>query len=64
MPATPSPLTAVRSAEVVNGEIRALWTRAGGVLTPEQRKEYERLVTEWAEATRVSTRSIAPATAA
>ncbi|QKW06176.1 hypothetical protein HUT18_06940 [Streptomyces sp. NA04227] len=41
-----------RSADVVNEEIRALWLRAGGKLTVEQRREYEALVTEWAQAVR------------
>jgi hypothetical protein len=40
----------VRSADVVNEEIRALWARAGGVLTVEQRREYEALLDEWAAA--------------
>jgi hypothetical protein len=37
---------------VVNEEIRALWARAGGVLTVEQRREYEALLGEWAAAVR------------
>lgn len=40
----------IRSAEVVNAEIRELWT--GGVLAPEDRDRYYRLVVEWAEAVR------------
>jgi hypothetical protein len=39
-----------RSAAELNEEIRALWVRAGGTLTPEQRREYEVLVTAWATA--------------
>jgi hypothetical protein len=39
----------------VNEEIRALWQRAGGVLGPEQRREYELLVTAWAAAVRAET---------
>ena len=50
-PDTPSP-GSVRSAAVVNEEIRALWLRAGGVLTEEERREYEQLLGEWAEAVR------------
>ncbi|WP_156721438.1 hypothetical protein [Streptomyces apocyni] len=42
----------VRSAAVVNEQIRALWERAQGRLTVEQRREYELLVTEWAMARR------------
>ncbi|MFE2970892.1 hypothetical protein ACFXKC_46285 [Streptomyces sp. NPDC059340] len=41
-----------RSAAELNEEIRALWLRAGGTLSPEQRREYEVLVTEWAAAVR------------
>ncbi|GHA75882.1 hypothetical protein GCM10010512_02870 [Streptomyces thermoviolaceus subsp. thermoviolaceus] len=39
-----------RSAAEVNEEIRALWRRAGGRLTTEQREQYQRLVMEWAAA--------------
>ncbi|CAL2068094.1 hypothetical protein ACFYMX_23095 [Streptomyces griseofuscus] len=39
-----------RSAAEVNEEIRALWRRSGGTLTTEQRKQYQRLVMEWAAA--------------
>jgi hypothetical protein len=42
-----------RSAAVVNAEIRALWLRAGGRLSVEERQVYARLVVEWAEAVRV-----------
>jgi len=42
----------VRSAADVNAAIRQLWTRAGGVLLPSQREEYERLVVEYAAAVR------------
>jgi hypothetical protein len=44
----------VRSAAVINEEIRHLWFRAGGVLsTAVERAEYAALVVEWAEAKRV-----------
>ncbi|MFP3990007.1 hypothetical protein U9R90_21550 [Streptomyces sp. E11-3] len=43
---------AVRSAAVVNEQIRALWERARGRLSVEERREYELLVTEWAAARR------------
>ncbi|MFJ8538912.1 hypothetical protein [Streptomyces sp. NPDC093591] len=39
-----------RSADEVNEEIRALWRRAGGTLSVEEREEYQRLVLEWAAA--------------
>ncbi|MEV7980472.1 hypothetical protein [Streptomyces sp. NPDC086519] len=42
----------VRSAAEVNERIRALWLRAGGTLSAEDRTEYELLVVEWAEAIR------------
>ncbi|GAA2342305.1 hypothetical protein OKJ48_05975 [Streptomyces kunmingensis] len=42
----------VRSADEVNEQIRALWLRTGGRLSAEQRAQYERLVTEWADAKR------------
>lgn len=42
----------VRSAAEVNEEIRALWLRAGGSLSPQERAEYELLVVEWAAAIR------------
>ncbi|WP_327738482.1 hypothetical protein OG749_36475 [Streptomyces nojiriensis] len=40
----------IRSAELVNEEIRRLW--AGGVLASEDRDRYYRLVVEWAAAVR------------
>jgi hypothetical protein len=51
----PPPLSAsggVRSAAVVNAEIRALWLAAGGVLSVEQRALYGRLLVEWEQAVR------------
>lgn len=50
-PNTPSRGSA-RSAAALNEQIRALWISAGGVLTDGQRREYEGLVAEWAEAKR------------
>ncbi|MET7452882.1 hypothetical protein ABZT03_13480 [Streptomyces sp. NPDC005574] len=41
-----------RSAAQVNEQIRALWMRAGGSLTAQERVAYERLVVEWAAAIR------------
>ncbi|MFD5793933.1 hypothetical protein ACFWIO_10415 [Streptomyces diastatochromogenes] len=46
------PPGSVRSAAVVNEQIRALWLRAGGILSAQERAEYELLVVEWAEAIR------------
>ncbi|MFF9126950.1 hypothetical protein ACF09J_27330 [Streptomyces sp. NPDC014889] len=46
-----------RSAAEVNEEIRALWLRSGGILTTEQREEYQRLVMEWAAAAPQSARA-------
>lgn len=46
-------LGSVRSAAVVNEEIRQLWLHAGGHLaTAAERTEYQRLVVEWATAVR------------
>jgi hypothetical protein len=42
----------VRSAAVLNEQIRALWIRAGGSLSAQERAEYELLVVEWAAAVR------------
>jgi hypothetical protein len=47
MSTTPEP-AAERSADEVNEEIRALWFRSGGSLNAEERREYQRLVMEWA----------------
>ncbi|AKJ08969.1 hypothetical protein ACWGLF_34075 [Streptomyces puniciscabiei] len=52
-----APERSARSAAEVNEEIRALWRRAGGTLTTEQRAEYQRLVMEWAAATPPSQRA-------
>ncbi|MFI1568462.1 MULTISPECIES: hypothetical protein [unclassified Streptomyces] len=42
----------VRPAAEVNEQIRALWMRAGGSLSAQERAEYELLVVEWAAAIR------------
>ncbi|MFJ5227843.1 hypothetical protein [Streptomyces sp. NPDC088400] len=42
----------VRSAAVVNSEIRALWGRAGSALSPAEQERYQRLLVEWAAAVR------------
>ncbi|MEW2166637.1 hypothetical protein AB0912_27100 [Streptomyces sp. NPDC007084] len=46
------PSGSVRSAAALNEEIRALWMRAGGSLSAQERAEYELLVVRWAEAIR------------
>ncbi|MGW5329498.1 hypothetical protein [Streptomyces sp. NPDC004014] len=46
------PRGSVRSAAELNERIRALWLRAGGTLSPQERAEYELLVVEWAHAVR------------
>ncbi|UFQ14364.1 hypothetical protein J2N69_04640 [Streptomyces huasconensis] len=52
MPLTSPTHGSVRSSVELNERIRGLWLRAAGRLTPEQRREYEQLVTEWAAAVR------------
>lgn len=47
-----SGLGPVRSAALVNAEIRALWRDPSVRLTDEQRAVYERLCVEWAAARR------------
>ncbi|MGW3653714.1 hypothetical protein [Streptomyces sp. NPDC000878] len=51
---SPDSLTpgSVRSAAVLNEQIRALWLRAGGSLSTQEREEYELLVVRWAAAIR------------
>jgi hypothetical protein len=51
---SPDSLTpgSARSAAEVNEQIRALWMRAGGTLSAQERAEYELLVVEWAAAIR------------
>jgi hypothetical protein len=41
-----------RSAAELNDQIRALWRRAGGSLSAQERAEYELLVVKWAAAIR------------
>ncbi|MEU0137288.1 hypothetical protein ABZ172_25145 [Streptomyces sp. NPDC006296] len=48
MPPYPNPSAAVRTASVVNEEIRTLWQRSGGLLSPDDETEYQRLLVEWA----------------
>ncbi|MEV7235029.1 hypothetical protein AB0N06_13925 [Streptomyces sp. NPDC051020] len=58
---SPSPRSSdsVRSAAVVNEEIRDLWQRSGGCLSPDDEEEYQRLLVEWAAVTGGSARSAA-----
>ncbi|WP_307128359.1 hypothetical protein [Streptomyces sp. B1I3] len=49
----------VRSVSVVNDEIRALWQRSGGLLSPDDEKEYQLLLVEWAAAAGTSVRPAA-----
>ncbi|MEU6096743.1 hypothetical protein [Streptomyces sp. NPDC047079] len=42
----------VRPADDLNERIRALWMRAGGSLSAQERAEYELLVVQWAAAIR------------
>lgn len=57
---TPNPQNpgSARSADQLNDQIRALWLRARGSLTPDERAEYERLTAEYTDAVRAD---IAPA---
>jgi hypothetical protein len=50
MPADIARPGSVRSAAQLNQDIRQLWLRARGGLTPRERAEYERLVVAWAVA--------------
>lgn len=52
MPPDSPTVGSARSAAALNEQIRALWISAGGRLTDGQRREYEGLVAEWAEAKR------------
>ncbi|MEU6680065.1 hypothetical protein [Streptomyces sp. NPDC046853] len=52
MPLNPQTPGSARSAAELNERIRGLWMRTGGRLSAEQRREYEKLVTEWAAAVR------------
>ncbi|MFD7794304.1 hypothetical protein [Streptomyces sp. NPDC059759] len=50
MSPTPPASGQPRPAAAVNEDIRALWAKARGSLTAEERAEYERLLAEWADA--------------
>ncbi|GAA2920015.1 hypothetical protein GCM10010518_03630 [Kitasatospora cinereorecta] len=49
----------VRPASVVNEAIRDLWQRSGGMLSPDDEREYQRLLVEWAAAAGTSVRPAA-----
>jgi hypothetical protein len=55
----PNPSATVRPASVVNEEIRTLWQRSGGLLSPEDETEYQLLLVEWAAAAGTSVRPVA-----
>ncbi|WP_199783733.1 MULTISPECIES: hypothetical protein [unclassified Streptomyces] len=59
MSPTSCPSSSVRSAAVVNEDIRDLWRRSGGHLSPEDEEHYQRLLVEWAAATKGNSRSAA-----
>ncbi|MGW3660596.1 hypothetical protein ACWD6R_35330 [Streptomyces sp. NPDC005151] len=59
MSRSPRSSGSVRSAAVVNEEIRDLWQRSGGCLSPDDEEEYQRLLVEWAAVTGGSARSAA-----
>jgi len=44
---------------MVNKEIRDLWQRSGGRLSPEDEEQYQRLLVEWAVVTGGSSRPAA-----
>ncbi|MFI6475822.1 MULTISPECIES: hypothetical protein [unclassified Streptomyces] len=45
----------LRPADVVNAEIRSLWERSDGRLSPEEEERYHWLLVEWAAAVRQDT---------
>lgn len=49
----------MRTAAEVNKEIRDLWQRSGGRLSPEDEEQYQRLLVEWAAATGGTARTAA-----
>ncbi|MGW5273920.1 hypothetical protein ACWEQP_15300 [Streptomyces sp. NPDC004044] len=59
MSRSPHSSNPMRSAAVVNEEIRDLWQRSGGCLSPDDEQEYQRLLVEWAAVTGGSARSAA-----
>ncbi|MDF6040793.1 hypothetical protein LRD69_01125 [Streptomyces sp. JH14] len=51
MSRSPYSSDSVRSAAAVNEEIRDLWQRSGGCLSPDDEEQYQRLLVEWAAVT-------------
>lgn len=46
----PNDRGSARTSAEWNDQIRALWFRAGGTLTPDERAEYEQMLIRWAAA--------------
>ena len=59
MSRSPSSSGSTRTAAMVNKEIRDLWQRSGGRLSPEDEEQYQRLLVEWAVVTGGSSRPAA-----
>ncbi|MGW2085054.1 hypothetical protein [Streptomyces sp. NPDC001880] len=59
MSRSPCSSDSTRTAAEVNKEIRDLWQRSGGRLSPEDEEQYQRLLVEWAAATGGTTRTAA-----
>lgn len=61
VPMSPYPNTSVsvRPASEINEAIRDLWQRSGGMLSPEDEREYQSLLVEWAAAAGTSRRPAA-----
>ncbi|MET7857677.1 hypothetical protein ABZS81_10675 [Streptomyces sp. NPDC005318] len=59
MSRSPYSSDSVRSAAVVNEEIRDLWQRSGGCLSPDDEEQYQRLLVEWAAVTGGNARTAA-----
>ncbi|MDF6022645.1 hypothetical protein [Streptomyces sp. JH34] len=55
----PNPSPVVRTVSEVNEEIRTLWQRSGGPLSPDDETEYQRLLVEWAAVAGTSVRPAA-----
>ncbi|MEU0129914.1 MULTISPECIES: hypothetical protein [unclassified Streptomyces] len=55
----PNTSARARPAFVVNQEIRDLWQRSGGLLSPDDEAQYQQLLVEWAAAAGTSLRPAA-----
>ncbi|GHB03552.1 hypothetical protein GCM10010392_33180 [Streptomyces clavifer] len=49
----------MRPASEINEAIRDLWQRSGGMLSPDDEREYQSLLVEWAAAAGTSRRPAA-----